>query len=64
MNGSQTAYRAGDYVQMPVELCNTYEMIAERGGDDFYNGHLADLIAEDLRDLGSIITKDDLKLYK
>lgn len=39
-------------------------MIAEKGGDDFYNGTLAELILDDLRDLGSIITKKDLESYK
>lgn len=39
-------------------------MLAENGGDDFYNGALADLIVDDLGDLGSIVTKTDLESYK
>lgn len=39
-------------------------MLGENGGDDFYTGELADLIAADLKDLGSIITKEDLESYK
>lgn len=49
---------------MPSELCNTYKMLSENGGDDFYTGTLADLIAQDLKDLGSIITKKDLQSYE
>lgn len=59
-----TPRRAGDHIQFPTELCNTYKLIAEKGGDDFYNGTLAELIADDLRDLGSIITKKDLESYR
>ncbi|XP_031635027.1 glutathione hydrolase 1 proenzyme-like isoform X2 [Contarinia nasturtii] len=54
----------GDLVKFVPELCNTYKMIAEKGGDDFYNGTLADLIAADLKDIGSIITKKDLQSYE
>lgn len=64
VNGTTIPRRTGEYVQMAPELCNTYKLIAENGGDDFYNGTLADLIADDLRDLGSIITKKDLELYR
>lgn len=49
---------------MPSELCNTYKMLSESGGDDFYTGTLADLIAQDLKDLGSIVTKEDLQSYE
>lgn len=64
VNGTTTPRRQGEYVRMPPELCNTYKLIAENGGDDFYNGTLADLIIDDLRDLGSIITKKDLESYR
>lgn len=46
------------------KLCDTLEMLGEEGGDSFYNGRLADLIAEDLKDLKSIITRNDLTKYK
>lgn len=39
-------------------------MIAESGGEDYYNGTLAKLIVEDLRDLGSVITLEDLNNYR
>ncbi|XP_031630492.1 glutathione hydrolase 1 proenzyme-like [Contarinia nasturtii] len=64
VNGTNTPRREGEHVKFHPELCNTYKMIAENGGDDFYNGILADLIVDDLRDLGSIITKKDLESYK
>jgi gamma-glutamyltranspeptidase len=46
------------------KLCNTLRQLSEQGGDSFYNGPLADLIAEDLKDLKSIITRNDLTTYK
>lgn len=45
-------------------LCDTLETIAKEGGDALYNGTLSDLFAKDLQDVGSIITKEDLKLYQ
>lgn len=56
--------KPGERVQLPSALCDAYKILAEKGGDDFYNGTLADLIVEDLQDLGSIITKKDLESYK
>lgn len=63
INGTETPRHLGDLVKPPAALCNTLKMIAEKG-DDFYNGTLADLIVDDLRDIGSIVTKKDLELYK
>lgn len=39
-------------------------MLAENGGQDYYNGTLADLIVEDFKDFGGIITKEDLLAYE
>lgn len=64
INGTDTPRKAGDLIHLPSELCNSYKLLAEYGGDDFYSGALADLIADDLRDLGSIITKKDLESYE
>ncbi|XP_055314832.1 glutathione hydrolase 1 proenzyme-like isoform X2 [Sitodiplosis mosellana] len=64
VNGTNTPRREGEYVRFAPELCNTYKLIAENGGNDFYNGTLAALIADDLRDLGSIVTKKDLESYR
>lgn len=45
-------------------LCRTLEKLAENGGDDFYNGTLAQEIVADLQQAGSIITRADLMLYQ
>lgn len=57
-------YDVGTHVYPAQQLCDTYKSIAENGGDDFYTGHLADLLVEDLKDVGSVITKQDLKEYR
>lgn len=54
----------GERVYPTKELCDTYTTIAEMGGDDFYKGNLAALVAEDLQELGSVVTKEDLENYK
>lgn len=45
-------------------LCKTLEVIAEKGGDELYNGTLSVQFAEDLKEAGSIITKEDLEAYR
>lgn len=62
-NETNERRKAFEHIQLPTALCNTYKLLAENGGDDFYNGTLADLILEDLNDLGSIISKKDLQSY-
>lgn len=57
-------YSIGTRIFPAQQLCDTYKIIAENGGEDFYSGHLADLIFEDLQDMGSVITKQDLQEYK
>lgn len=64
INGTNTPRQPGDLIYMPSEMCNTYKLLSEKGGEDFYTGTLADLIADDLKDLGSIITKKDLESYE
>lgn len=44
-------------------LCETYELLAENGPLDFYNGTLAHMVVEDLKDLGSTVTAYDLESY-
>ncbi|XP_062138220.1 scoloptoxin SSD14 isoform X1 [Drosophila sulfurigaster albostrigata] len=56
-------YVEGDLIKSPKQLCNTYQLLADNGPMDFYNGTIAEMLAEDLRDLGSIITQDDLNAY-
>lgn len=62
-NETGLPYKAGEHIRLSRELCDTYRKLATNGGDDFYNGALAKLIAEDLKDIGSIITEEDLKAY-
>lgn len=38
--------------------------MAKNGGNDFYNGTLAKLVAQDLKELGSLVTYDDLESYR
>ncbi|KAJ6642576.1 Glutathione hydrolase 1 proenzyme, partial [Pseudolycoriella hygida] len=56
--------KPGSIVKPPPSLCSSYKLIAENGGNDFYAGELAALIISDLREIGSIITKEDLELYR
>ncbi|XP_058831981.1 glutathione hydrolase 1 proenzyme-like isoform X2 [Topomyia yanbarensis] len=55
-------YKPGTIIK-PNLICKTLEYIAENGGNSLYHGKLADELAEDLKDLGSIITKKDLESY-
>lgn len=48
---------------VPTNLCKTLRYIAENGGEDFYTGNMSRIIAEDLKEIGSIITIDDLQNY-
>lgn len=56
--------KPGSIVRPPHSLCLTYRTLANNGGKDFYMGQLADIIIADLRDIGSVITKRDLELYR
>uniref|UniRef100_A0A182PUB7 Gamma-glutamyltransferase n=1 Tax=Anopheles epiroticus TaxID=199890 RepID=A0A182PUB7_9DIPT len=53
----------GDFIR-PTQLCDTLDYIAAEGGDTLYQGTLAEDFAADLRDLGSIITVEDLRSYR
>ncbi|KAG6444477.1 glutathione hydrolase 1 proenzyme isoform X2 [Manduca sexta] len=57
-------HRAGTVIKPTEALCSTFQKIAEKGGDELYNGTLAEMFIEDLSRVGSIITADDLKNYK
>ncbi|XP_017963920.1 scoloptoxin SSD14 [Drosophila navojoa] len=56
-------HQEGAMLKPPAKLCNTYKLLAENGPMDFYNGTVAKMLAEDLKELGSIITQDDLDTY-
>ncbi|WP_120951324.1 gamma-glutamyltransferase [Helicobacter sp. L8] len=57
------AYSAGDlFVQK--DLAKTLTLIKNAGAKAFYRGAIADLIVEDMRKNGGIISKQDLAQYK
>ncbi|KAG4075074.1 hypothetical protein HA402_008139 [Bradysia odoriphaga] len=56
--------KPGSIVKPPPSLCSTYRLLAKNGGKDFYTGQLAEFIVSDLREMGSVITRRDLELYK
>jgi gamma-glutamyltranspeptidase len=45
-------------------LATTLQKIAEGGAKEFYSGSVANDLIEDLEQVGSIITLDDLKNYR
>jgi len=55
-------YIAGDMPQQH-DLANTYLHLANAGPDDFYNGALADVIIEDFKQNGALITEEDIRNY-
>uniref|UniRef100_T1P7W8 Gamma-glutamyltranspeptidase n=1 Tax=Musca domestica TaxID=7370 RepID=T1P7W8_MUSDO len=61
---TNTIHPIGTHIKPAEELCNTYKLLAENGPYDFYNGTLARLVAEDLRDLGSLVDFADLEIYR
>ncbi|XP_067634553.1 scoloptoxin SSD14-like isoform X2 [Eurosta solidaginis] len=59
-----TPYKENDYMKR-TQLGVTLEKIAENGVAELYNGgQVGKMFAEDIRDLGGIITEDDLKNFK
>lgn len=56
--------KPGSIIKPPQTLCLTYRLLAQNGGKDFYTGQLAEHILADLRDMGSVITRRDLELYR
>ncbi|XP_073832158.1 scoloptoxin SSD14 [Musca autumnalis] len=61
---NQQFYREGSHIQIPQVLCSTYKVLMDEGPSTFYNGTLASMIVEDLNDMGSPITVEDLSDYK
>jgi len=45
------------------ELARTLEAISERGADEFYEGSIAELISEQMKRHGGLITREDLASY-
>lgn len=49
---------------VPKKLCETLRIIAKSSGHDLYNGTLSKMLMQDLEEIGSIITKEDLENYQ
>ena len=58
-----TPLRDGDKLIQP-DLANTLQAIADHGADGFYQGQVADKLAQGIQAAGGIITSDDLKAYR
>ena len=56
-------YKEGDLFRQP-ELAATLGRVATRGAKEFYTGRTAQLIADDMKANGGLITLDDLKNYE
>jgi gamma-glutamyltranspeptidase/glutathione hydrolase len=62
-NGGQGEWQAGDRLIQP-DLARSLRLIAEQGPDAFYTGPIADLLAEEMKAGGGLITRADLAAYK
>lgn len=61
---SNEVWVAGDVIQRP-KLAETLELIAEEGEDTLYNnGTLAQLLVNEIQELGGIITMEDFLNYQ
>lgn len=56
-------YLEGDIFKQ-YDLASTLKQIKEKGKDGFYKGKVAELIVEQCKKLGGIISKDDLENYQ
>lgn len=63
-NQTSQKFHREDSLIRPNKLCDTLKLIAENGGDDFYNGTLSEMISEDFAEIGSLITPEDLVNYE
>lgn len=57
------AYKAGEILKQP-DLARTLKRISKHGPAGFYEGETAQLIADDMRTHGGLITLEDLKGYE
>lgn len=49
---------------IPTKHCEFLKLLANHSDPDIYSGVVGDMIAQDFEDVGSFITRDDLKEYK
>ncbi|XP_017006404.2 glutathione hydrolase 1 proenzyme [Drosophila takahashii] len=50
----------GHLIRPSAQLCTTYDRLANEGPLSFYRGSIADDLLADLRDMGSVIAREDL----
>lgn len=55
-------YREGEIFRQP-DLARTLERLRRHGPREFYEGKTAELLAEDMRANGGLITREDLRAY-
>lgn len=55
--------RVGDTVRNP-DLAGVLRLVAAKGAEVFYEGEIAERIAEDMRAKGGLVSRDDLRLYQ
>ena len=58
-----TAFDEGDLIRQPA-LARTIERLAKQGADDFYNGEIAELIAQDMAENNGYVSAEDLAAYE
>jgi len=58
-----TVWQAGDTIKY-MALAETLKRIRDQGRDDFYKGATADIMVDYIKQLGGIITKEDLAKYE
>ncbi len=61
-DGGRGAWKAGDRL-VQRDLGRTLRLIAERGPDAFYKGHIADQFVAEMKAGGGLVTKADLAGY-
>ncbi|XP_072378971.1 glutathione hydrolase 1 proenzyme-like isoform X2 [Diabrotica undecimpunctata] len=54
--------RPGNNV-VPTKLCNFLKMLSKNGPEDFYTGELSKIVLQDLININSTISAEDLKSY-
>ncbi|XP_023034708.2 scoloptoxin SSD14 isoform X1 [Drosophila willistoni] len=57
-------HKPGTLIKPLKERCASYQLIADNGPLDFYNGTLASLLLEDLKEMGSLVKAGDLQNYE
>ncbi|XP_059154515.1 glutathione hydrolase 1 proenzyme-like isoform X2 [Physella acuta] len=62
-NSTKKVFKKGEKMKRP-QLAKTLQVIAKEGMKALYDGSLTNDLMEDLKEIGSIITRNDLKNYK